>query len=62
MSTLREGFNMYFNFNIGAVKVTYQTSSGAVKEKLIFDRINFNYLELHYTLIEATQTKFKTGI
>jgi hypothetical protein len=53
---------MSFNFNIGAVKVTYQTSSGAVKEKLIFDRINFNYLELHYTIVDATQTNFKTGI
>jgi hypothetical protein len=53
---------MYFNFNVGAVKVTYQTSSGAVKEKLIFDRINFNYLELHYTIVDATQTNFKTGI
>jgi hypothetical protein len=53
---------MSFNFNIGAVKVIYQTSGGAVKEKLVFDRINFNYIELHYTLIDVVQTKFKTGV
>jgi hypothetical protein len=51
---------MSFNFNIGAIKVTYQTSGGAVKEKLVFDRINFNYIELHYTIVDATQTKVKT--
>jgi hypothetical protein len=50
---------MQFNFNIGGVKVAYQTHSGAVRETLIFTRSEYSYIESNHTLIEATQTNRK---
>jgi len=48
---------MSFNFNIGGVRVAYQKSDGTVKETVVMTRSQFNYIELHYTMIEAVQTK-----
>ena len=48
---------MNFNFNAGGVKVTYQTSSGIVREALVFTRLHFNYIQSNHTLIEANQQK-----
>jgi len=48
---------MNFNFNIGGVRVAYQKSDGTVKQTLVTTRSQFNYIELHYTMIEAVQTK-----
>jgi len=50
---------MQFNFNIGGVKVAYETSSGIVREVLIFTRSEYSYIESNHTLIEATQTNRK---
>jgi hypothetical protein len=47
---------MNFNFNIGGVRVAYQKSDGTVKQALVTTRSQFNYIELHYTMIEAVQT------
>ena len=52
---------MQFNFNTGAVKVAYETSGGLFRELLIFSRIEFDYIEAHHTLIEATQTNQKAN-
>ena len=50
---------MNFNFNIGGVRVAYQTSGGTVRETLVMTRLQFNYIESNHTLIEATQTNQK---
>ena len=47
---------MQFNFNLGAVRTTYENHRGEVYETLIFNRAEFDYIEAHHTLIEATQT------
>jgi hypothetical protein len=56
------GFNiMNFNFNIGGVRVTYQTSGGTVRQATIFTRLHFNHIESNHTLIEANQTNIKNS-
>ena len=47
---------MNFNFNIGGVRVTYQTSSGRVRETVLYTRSAFNHVEQTYTMVEAHQT------
>ena len=50
------GFKMNFNFNLGAVKVTYEKSNGDVVETVCHTRAQWDWIELHHTLIEANQT------
>jgi hypothetical protein len=52
---------MDFNFNIGAVKVAYETSGGLFRELLIYSRIEFDYIQANHTLIEAHQTTKKAN-
>jgi hypothetical protein len=53
---------MNFNFNDGGVKVSYQLSNGNVKEKIVYTRIEFNYISANYALVEANQTTQKSNI
>ena len=50
---------MKFNFNIGGVRVTYQTSSGRVRETVLYTRSAFNHVEQSYTMVDAHQTTLK---